>query len=135
MASLQAALKNSGTKPTVSPAQNRWQQRNASVPLTVTDPTGAPIPTNGESDLAAAYVAPAHYNTGSGTSPAVRLNGQALTQATGYMHVAGHLVNNHLGGSGQLMANIATFSHKDNMNHDPRHRGCRPRPARHNHRR
>jgi len=117
MASLQAALKNSGTKPTVSPAQNQWQQRNASVPFTVKAPGGALLPTNGESDLAAAYVAPTDYNTGSGTNAAVRPNGQALTQATGYRHVAGHLVNNHLGGSGQLMANIATFSHQDNMDH------------------
>lgn len=117
MASLQGALKNTGTKPTVVAAQNQWLQQAASIPLRITSPAGATVATNAESDLAAAYVTPAHYNSGTTTNAAVRPNGQALTQATGYRHVAGHLVNNHLGGSGQIMANIATFSHQDNMDH------------------
>ncbi len=117
MASLQGALKNTGTKPTVAPGQNQWLQKTARIPLRITSPAGANVATNAESDLAAAYVTPAHYNTGSTTGPAVRPNGQALSLATGYRHVAGHLVNNHLGGSGTTMANIATFSHQDNMDH------------------
>jgi len=117
MASLLGALKNATTKPTVQPLQNQWQQKWATNNPTVTDPMGMVLPTNAESDLAGAYVTPADYNTGSSTNAGVRPNGQALKQATGYGHVAGHLVNNHLGGSGHSMANIATFSHHDNMDH------------------
>ncbi len=117
MKSLRGALKNATTKPTVQPLQNQWQQKWAANSPTVTDPMGAALPTNAESDLAGAYVTPADYNTGSSTNAGVRPNGQALKAATGYGHVAGHLVNNHLGGSGHSMANIATFSHHDNMDH------------------
>ena len=70
-----------------------------------------------ETDKVEAEVTPAFYNTGTSTNATVRPIGQALKALTGYLHIAGHLLNNHLGGTGQSLDNIATFSHQDNMNH------------------
>lgn len=71
-----------------------------------------------ESDGAiASLVAPADFNTGSGTTNAVRAVSQEATKAFGKKFIAGHMLNDHLGGPGNQQSNITAFTGGQNALH------------------
>ncbi|WP_018691901.1 hypothetical protein [Algicola sagamiensis] len=113
---MHAQLNKSGKKPTEAGAHGDWKQQFAGKNTKIPNGLGGHI-IGTEADLAATYVTPVNYNSGTSTTNAVRPLGQAMSKVCGYRHVAGHMVNNHLGGSGSKMENITTFSHQDNMDH------------------
>lgn len=87
----------------------------------------ATVVTQGGNTLASEYesngaeatnIAPADYDAyGSGTSPATRTTSQGAKAIFGGTWVAGHLLNEHLGGPGNDYKNITAFTGQDNSAH------------------
>ena len=83
----------------------------------VFDGSGARLASVRESNGLWATVAPADWGTGTHTTPGVRYVSQAMGNAFGGRWVAGHMLNNWLGGPGDDQRNITAFTNRDNSHH------------------
>jgi hypothetical protein len=73
-----------------------------------------------ESNGAMATVTPQDYGSGSETVSAIRVVSRAATRAFGQSFIAGHMLNNHLGGPGNDQANITAITSSQNALHKNR---------------